>query len=47
MVWMRLVEFYSSHKNVKVLLSWLKFVYGNVLKMNGPKSKFIMKVIQV
>ena len=36
-----------SQKNVKVLLSWLKFIYEKVLKMHGPKSKFIMKVVQV
>ena len=36
-----------SQKKVKVLLSWLKFIDENVLKMHGPKSKFIMKVVQV
>ena len=36
-----------SQKNVKLLLSLLKFIYENVLKMHGPKSKFIMKVVQV
>ena len=36
-----------TKKNIKVLLSLLKFIYENVLKMHGPKSKFIMKVVQV
>ena len=36
-----------SQKNVIVLLSLLKFIYENILKMHGPKSKFIMKVVQV
>ena len=36
-----------SQKKVKVLLNWLKFIYENVLKMHGPKSKFIMKMFQV
>ena len=30
-----------------VLLSLLKFIDEDVLKMHGPKSKFIMKVFQV
>ena len=28
-----------SQKNVKVLLSWLEFIYENVLKMHGHKFK--------
>ena len=36
-----------SQKKVKVLLNWLKFIYENVSKMHGPKSKFIMKMFQV
>ena len=27
--------------------SFIKFIYENVLKMHGPRSKFIMKVVQV
>ena len=34
-------------KSVKVLLNGLKFIYENDLKIHGPKSKFIMKVVQV
>ena len=34
-------------KSVKVLLNLLKFIDENVLKMHGPKSKFIMKMFQV
>ena len=34
-------------KNIKVLLNWLKFIYENILKIHGHKSKFIMKAVQV
>ena len=44
---MRLIDFYSSHKNVKVLSNWLRFDEEKVLKMHGPKSKFITKAVQV
>ena len=39
------LAFSNKKKNVKVLLNWLEFIYENILKMHGPKSKFIMKVI--